>query len=112
MHDEAFAPTSLVHEVDRIYAEDGTLEQEYNWLEYGFEGDRSFIGAVSYLDDIEAVFIRGVFAEKYSDEKTVDDAHLAQVIAYLRERFATIRVPSDGSSFRDLGPDETLTGKL
>ena len=82
-------PTSIEHHVDEIRS-DNVLEQLYNFIDYHFERNGSYMMARTYLHSIEDVIVHGPFDERGS-ERPVSAPELENaVMAYLSRRFPKV----------------------
>ena len=87
-------PCKIDHNVDEIF-NDGSLEQKYNFVDYIFKSDDSWVRARTYLDEAESVTIFGPFDAEDSEEEVSDPALMHDVILYMARRFDFIEVVGD-----------------
>ena len=86
---DPIAPLRITHSVDEM-REDGELVQYYNFVVYEFETKAGFMRARTYMDENYKVTIYGPFLDAESTEEISAPQMEADVIAYLKRRFAVI----------------------
>jgi hypothetical protein len=89
--EDPVTPTSIEHKIDDVYGEDGKqLEQTYNFLDYHFELNGTYLRARAYLDEMQNVTLFGPFEGRGNLRKITAPEAEAAVIAYLSRRYSRV----------------------
>jgi hypothetical protein len=88
--EDPIVPDRIEHNVDEVHVA-GRREQFYNFLDYWFVTPTGHVRARAYVDDMTTIVVHGPFAAADGAMKVGAPVD-ARVMAYLRRRFAKVRL--------------------
>jgi hypothetical protein len=88
---DPITPIRIRHQVDEIIAENGAVEECYNFIDYDFEQPGAYIRARTYVDEIESVTVYGPFDSSRSMVAVNAPELERAVLQYLERRFRRVK---------------------